>query len=303
MNRLNFLFGLCAMFFMASCTQDEVHDLDSVCKKITATISDGVSTRTSLGEGGKVLWLQDDDISLMLKTGYHTRYVVSGAVNSNSTDFSYDNTTPSIELGKSPSCHYALYPYNVGYTLADDLNTITVDVGDWKNQIYTAGSFEDDKAVMTAKSTNYNLAFKNAFSLLNVQLSSDVPGSFSVSEISVTSKNHALNGTATLDMSLEKPYLVCTGTSDDNKTNILSLTTPVVLTQTPKDFYLLIPAATYEADDLTIKVKGNNEMDDTNMDWSYTMTVDVECIRSKVTTLPKQFEAESFSGSTEGDIE
>lgn len=293
---------LLLIFCMSSCLSEEFTNSESMEKDVSATISDAVETRTSLGDGGKILWLSGDDISLITKFGYHNRYVVSGAVNSPSTDFSYDITTPEIELNIAEElpCHYAVYPYSNEYTVAEG-HIKNVDLSGWANQKYVEGTFEDDKAIMTAQSNNMKLSFSNTYSLLSIQLNAEISGSYDVSFISVTSKDNALNGTATIDMGVNKPHLVCAGTSPENKTNQLSFETPVRLTQSPTDFYLLIPAKTYEAGDLTINVKGKNLMDDEDYDWSTTMKGAVECIRSKVTTLTKGFKAGTFSGSTDDD--
>lgn len=291
------------MFCMSSCLSEEFTNSESMEKEVSATISDAVKTRTSLGDGGKILWLSGDDISLISKFGYHNRYVVSGAVNSPSTDFSLDKSTPEIDLNIGEhSLHYAVYPFSNRYIVAEDHNTIrNVDLSGWANQKYVDGTFEDDKAIMTAKSNNSRLSFCNAYSLLSIRLNAEISGSYNVSFISVTSKDNALNGTATIDMSVDKPYLVCTGTSPENKTNQLSFASPVKLTQSPTNFYLLIPAKTYESGDLTIKIKGKNLMDDVDFEWSTTMNDAVECLRSKVTKLNKEFEAGTFSGSTGDD--
>lgn len=298
MNKSKSFLGLFMAFAMLSCSQDEFQSFEYFDNQIKAVISDA-ATRTSLGDGGKVLWLSGDDISLIFSSGYHHRYIVSGEVNSSSTNFSPDRSTDEIEIGKELTSHYAVYPYNGAYSISDDANVITLDVSDWANQIYAMDSFEDDKAIMTAKSSTTDLSFSNAFSLLQIQLNSEVSGSYSISSISATSASHAINGKATIDMSQDKPQLVCTGTEDVNKTNTLNLSAPVVLTQAPKNFYLLIPAGTYEAEDLSISVKGKNVMSGENLDWSVTLQTTVECLRSKQTTLTKTFEAVEFSGSTE----
>ena len=301
----NFLLNFLVVSCLFGCSSDELTDCRTLEKDVSASISDGVDTRTSLGDGGKVLWLSGDDISLISKFGYHNRYVVSGAVNSSSTDFSYDKQTPEIdmEIEEELSSHYAIYPYSAGYKFAENLHTINVDLSGWANQQYVAGTFEDDKAIMTAKSSNMNLSFRNAYSLLCIRLNAEISGSYDVSYISVTSKANALNGEATIDMSVDKPELVCKVTSAENKTNQLSFSKPVKLTQTPTNFYLLVPAKTYAVKDLTINVMGKNLMDDEDYNWSTTNNdYDVECFRSKVTTLTKEFKAGTFSGSTDGDI-
>lgn len=304
MNKINVTLGLTMVLSMLSCSQDEFQNMDFMQNHVTATIPDATNARTALGDGGKVLWLAEDDISVVLNAGYHYRYVVSGDVNSNSTKFSLDNSTEVISWGNSlnDGYHYAIYPYNSSNTASDVATTVNVDVSTWVTQNYVADSFEDDKAIMTAKSANTVFSFSNAFSLLNIQLKAEVLGSYSVSSISVTSAQHALNGPATIDMSADKPALVCTGTAEANKTNTLTIAEEVMLTTNPTNFYLLVPAKTYEANDLTIKVMGKNLMDNEDLDWSCTMSVSVPCQRSMVTTLTHTFEAVDFSGSTEGGV-
>jgi hypothetical protein len=250
-----------------------------------------------LGDGGKVIWLANDDISLISKFGYHNQYVVNGNGGDSSTDFSL-GSEPEIELGFSLPSHYAIYPYNANYGVDATENKITLDA-DWATQPYEEETFADDMAIMTAKSSTTNLSFKNAFSLIRFELNSEVSGSYTISSISVTSAAKALNGPAKLDMTQETPQIECVGTATENKINTLVISTPVVLTRTAKHFYLLIPAGTYPANDLTINFKGKNEMDNVDLDKSITMTSPVVCERSKMKTLTYTFEAVEFSGSTE----
>ena len=303
MNKITPILGLTMVLSMLSCSQDEFPQMELVKNHVTATITDAAASRTAMGDGGKVLWLAGDDISLVLKSGWHSRYVVSGAVNSNSTTFSPDLSTEEYNWNATLSGNFGIYPYNSNYsvTVSDNSEILHVDAN-WENQLYVEGTFEDDKAIMTAKSSSRTFSFTNAFSLLNIQLKAEVSGSYSVSSISVSSNSWPLNGTATIDMSIDKPALVCTGSTDFSKTNTLSISEPVILTKNPTNFYLLVPARTYEANDLTIHVTGKNLMDDIDLDWSCTMSNPVPCYRSKVTTLTHTFKAVDFSGSTEGDI-
>ena len=65
MKKLLFSCSLLLAISFASCSQDESQELPLLGDQVTGIIADAAATRTSLGDGGKVIWLANDDISLI----------------------------------------------------------------------------------------------------------------------------------------------------------------------------------------------------------------------------------------------
>ena len=289
----HFLLLLAIASVMASCSQDtlDVEELNET-EVFTGQMMDGFS-RTCLDDNNNVNWESDDEISIFLKTGYHHEYKVKEGVGTNSAKFQY--VSKVAEGCPKFDNHYAIYPFSGSYQISED-KQVTVDFSSWATQTYQEGTFESGKSVMTGKSSNTNFPFKNANALVRVELSSVVPGSYSISSITLSS-SEALNGTGVIDLSADEPIVTFTGTEDVYKSNTLLITEPVMLEDEPVYFYILVPAKTYS--DFTISIKGMNEMEGTPLSWTKTIN-NVICLRSKITYLPKVFEAVDFSGTLEG---
>jgi hypothetical protein len=277
---------------MASCSQD-ILPVDEVNESETFTgqLMDAFS-RTSIDANNDVIWQSDDEISIFTKTGYHQQWKVKEGAGTTSATFGF---VSSLVKTSAFDSHYAIYPFNANYQISEN-KQVTVDLSSWANQVYQEGTFESGKSVMTAKSTTMNLPFLNASSLVRVELSSVVPGSYSISSISLSS-SQALNGSGVIDLSVDKPIVTLTGTADVNKCITLQCAQPVLLEDMPVDFYILVPAKTYS--DLTLAIKGTNEMDGTPFSWSAKLT-NVTCNRSKIRPIQKTFDPVEFSGSLEG---
>ena len=289
MRNVLLLFAIVSM--MTSCSQD-ILPVDEVNESevFTGQLMDAFS-RTSIDANNKVIWQFDDEISIFTKPGYHQQWKVKEGAGTASAKFEF---VSSLEKTSAFDSHYALYPFNENYEISED-KQVTIDLSSWANQVYQEGTFESGKSVMTAKSATMNLPFLNASSLVRVELKSVVPGSYSISSITLSS-SEALNGPGVIDLSVDKPIVTITGTEDAHKSNTLQIAQPVLLEDIPVVFYILVPAKKYS--DLTLTIIGTNEMDGTPLDWSYTM-YDVICNRSKIRPIEKEFKAVDFSGSLE----
>lgn len=251
------------------------------------------NSRTSLGENGKTLWSDGDAINLFKKTGYYQKYVVKqgGSV---TTDFVYGGVSKTGATLEPH--HYAVYPYAEGNSIDAETKVISVNLSGLAEQTYVEGSFDPADAVMVAKSENTNLPFTNTLSMARVKISKG--GSVvdaTVQSIEFTSTDEALTGDATIDMNMDKPAAVITGsgkgiTLNTNNAELSSEATP---------FYVLIPANTYEAKSLTLTVKAtvNGE--------PQVITKDYDALnfqRSLIETFNIEItEDGNWSGSTEGE--
>ena len=204
------------------------------------------NSRTSLGENGKVLWSDGDAINLFKKTGYYQKYVVKqgGDV---TTDFVYGGVSKE---GPILDQHYAVYPYAEGNSINAN-KVISVDLSDLAGQTYVAGSFDPAGAVMVAKHSSTSLPFTNTLSMARVKISKG--GALvdaTVQSIKFTSTDEALTGNATIDMNLDRPAAVISGSGKE----ITLTTNDAELSSEATPFYVLIPANTYDAKTLTLTV-------------------------------------------------
>ena len=281
-------------FAMTSCFEEEEFGLTGATyEDFTGEISE-VDTRTSMGSDGSVLWSENDAISLFKKTGYHQKYKVK-TYGSSSTDFQYDDYSTEVTL--SSDSHYAVYPFAEGNSISG--TELTINLSSLAEQSYTANTFENGKAVMVAKSATTQLAFTNAFSLANIQLKAEAGEApdekISVKKIKVESATIPLCGTATIDMSENTP--AAQFASDGAKSIVLDCDTDIELSTTPTDFYILMPVATFPANDLTITIYATIAGEQKEL--AIPMSIEVPFLRSKMTTLTKEIGFDAWTGSTE----
>lgn len=138
----------------------------------------GVDTKTSLDTDLKVLWSNGDMISIF-----------DGA---NNTSFRTedDKVTSATFAGYTNSEsaeYYALYPYNSKATFAD--GTITTELPLVQKAV--KGGFDEEVAIMVARTTDDKLSFKNVNALLKVIIPEDVTN---VRAIAFTTSNCRLTG-------------------------------------------------------------------------------------------------------------
>ena len=99
------------------------------------------------------------------------------------------------------------------------------------------------------------------------------------------------------DFHVQVSIVIITGTEDEYKSITLECAEPVLLVEDVVDFYIFVPAKTYN--DLTLTINGMNEMEGSPFGWSVTLNL-VPCLRSKITTLSKKLDAVGFFGILEG---
>ena len=281
-----------AAMALTSCSEENEALLNNTLEVFTGEIVTSES-RTSLGSDNSVLWSGDDAINLFKQTGYYQKYKVKQG-GSATASFVYDNVNVK---GNTLDQHYAVYPY--AETNSIQGTTISVDLSSLANQTYTANSFEEEKAVMVAKSATTNLSFKNALSVIRVNLNNGGPViDATVSSIKITSADKALTGMATVDMSQEmQPAVVA---ADGGK--VITLTAPnVALGKEMTPFYIMFPAGNYAENELTVEVTAVINGESKVCEFPLPA---VEIKRSMITTLEKTFDDdEEWTGSTEGEGE
>ena len=292
-------FIVIASISLSSCTKEVQSIIGETNEDFTATLISG-DTRTSLDDNGNTVWSDADEVSIFKKSGYHQKYQVNEG-GATSAVLSYANV--SSEQGAALNLNYAVYPYSANHTI-DAQGTLSLDLSYLAEQTYTEGTFENNKSVMVAKSDDNNLAFFNALSLLRVKLCSEVPGDYSIKSITVTSATQPINGTATLDMGVSKQPAIFNSTAAENKSTMLTCQKAVMLTEACNDtegghdFYILMPAATFPANDLTIEIEGV-DVNGNDVVYSAQYPAELKLVRSGITTIHHEFVATDWQGNIE----
>ncbi len=256
-------------------------------------------TRTSLGVNGSTVWSDDDAVSIFKKSGYLQKYQVEAGGDAVATlkyaDYSVKH---NVDLTQN----YAVYPYSEYHTI-DSAGNLTLDLSFLAEQSYVENTFENGKSVMVAKSDNSDLSFFNALSMLRVKLCSEAPGDYNIKSITLTSATKALNGMATVDMSKDKQPAVFTSSNADNKSITLNCDGEIMLEELcdgtgGHDFYILVPATTFPANDLTITIEGV-DVNGEDVTYSSTYPSALTLERSGITTIHHEFEAADWVGTIE----
>ena len=215
---------------MASCSSsdDEVAEIKEESKLVpmtfTATQESNVGTRTALNAGTGVDWETGDKISVFDGQGNRTFTLTedvedgkfSGTASSQATSFT------------------AVYPYTEGAKLEKDgsVSGITLPA----EQTPTIWSFDPKAALMMAVSTKdkkYNLDFKNAVSLIKLQIE------FPCKKIVLTA-NEDIAGTGTLTYNNGAPSI--SFTSNQSKTITLKPATGEYLKK--GQYFIVVPPIT-----------------------------------------------------------
>ena len=198
--------SIAMLMAMASCSSsdDEVAEIKEESKLVpmtfTATQESNVSTRTALEGGYGVDWQTSDKISVFDGQG-NQEFTLIGDVK----DGKFSGTASS-----QATSFTAVYPYTEGAQLKSDgsVSGITLPA----EQTATLYSFDPKAALMMAVSTKdkkYNLDFKNAVSLIKLQIE------FACKKIVLTA-NEDIAGTGTLTYNNGEPSI--SFTSNQSKT-------------------------------------------------------------------------------------
>ena len=222
--------SIAMLMAMASCSSsdDEVAEIKEESKLVpmtfTATQESNVGTRTALNAGTGVDWQTGDKISVFDGQGNRTFTLTedvedgkfSGTASSQATSFT------------------AVYPYTEGAKLEKDgsVSGITLPA----EQTPTIWSFDPKAALMMAVSTKdkkYNLDFKNAVSLIKLQIE------FPCKKIVLTA-NEDIAGTGTLTYNNGEPSI--SFTSNQSKTITLKPATGEYLKK--GQYFIVVPPIT-----------------------------------------------------------
>lgn len=260
MKNLRIIFSFAVLAMLAgACLPDVELPLQPKENYLTATIAAGPATRTTLAPetdgASKVLWSENDQIGVFVdgEPNAFLYQLTSGA-----------GTGRAVFSGYGTGANYiAVYPY----TFVTGLGTESVSLTLPAEQIWRSGTASIDSAPMVAVSNTSELSFRNVCSLLKISMT----GHHNVTSLVFrpNDKNIKVAGQATVSLSnTDEPVLTVSGQGCDSL--VLNTGGVMLNDEMPTDFYLALPARTYNGG-FTVRVNTSTGYMDKTLSSDFTM--------------------------------
>lgn len=232
-----------------------------------AEIGDDIATRTTLGEGNKVLWSTGDEIVVFEKTTAANRHRLTEA-SAGSTSGEFTRITDTA--GETALSHnVAFYPYcDAACMPAGKGSYIFTDIYFPALQEYVRGSFAQKSFPMVAVSEGDELSFRNVGGALKLQLR----GTGNVQTIKVTGNgNEYIAGKADVIVYVDGSDPKANMQDTAQKTVTLNCGGVALDQETPTDFIIILPPVTFDkgfsvtvtadtGEEMTISAKVSNSV-------------------------------------------
>lgn len=243
-----------AMLLLSSCDKKEngleINSTSSVefIASMPSTGIDAVDTKTTTTDGTRVLWCNNDHVSIFRGRNVNDEYKVKdGHGGKTTTTFVWANDG-EFSAGSEDTfdANIAYYPYgSIEYVGSNGNHALSVTIPN--TQRYVKGSFGEGSlpmiAVSSSKSDN-SLAFKNVFGLLKLQLKS-ADETVSIKEIVIKGNNNEkLSGEATVSCSANSEPTISFNTNAGNSITLECNNTAINAT-TATDFWIALPPVTF----------------------------------------------------------
>ncbi len=235
-----YILGIAALATMISgCSNDDniaaEENNGGIVTELGATLG---TTRTTLGEGGKVLWSVGDAVAAWNEGASSVyEYTLFEGAGTGTAKFRTANEKEGVNADADV---YAFYPYSMVTGIGQ------VELPATQNYQSAANFSTNTNPAAAVGSDRKNLAFQNLCGVVSIKLNAAEAGRIVVNSIVLQSYSQALAGTATLTNEGGNLSLNCSGTST------LTLNCNVVLTTTNTEFYMVVPAGTYNGLDVLI---------------------------------------------------
>ena len=250
-------FGILAagtMLLLSSCDKKEdgleINSTSSVefIASMPSTGIDAVDTKTTTTDGTRVLWCNNDHVSIFRGRNVNDEYKVKdGQGGKTTTTFVWANDG-EFSAGSEDTfdANIAYYPYgSIEYVGSNGNHALSVTIPN--TQRYVKGSFGEGSlpmiAVSSSKSDN-SLAFKNVFGLLKLQLKS-ADETVPIKEIVIKGNNNEkLIGDATVNCSANGEPTINFNSNAGNSIT-LECNNTVINATTATDFWIALPPVTF----------------------------------------------------------
>lgn len=259
-------------------------------------------TRTQLNESNRVLWCEDDYITIFKRNDHNLKYKIS-TLSESRTNATFTYTKEYIRnTGAKYLVYFGVYPFSEYNSVLD--NTLSLNLP--SNQPYVEGS-ELKNVPMVAVSTDLNLSFQAPTSLLRLNVSRDDMGGnpYILKQILVSSESTYISGMVNVDM-LETPCKAVVDESSELKSRHISidLGDGVELSTDGQSVYAALADVTLPADDLSLTF--TVDVDGKSFDVIKKIKADIHYQAGRVFTAPVQISADDFTpsngNSNGGDI-
>lgn len=205
--------------------------------------ADEPQTKVFVDNALHVLWNADDRLTIFPKLSRNKQFHFIGPDGASGGDFEeFEEVNPSYGTGSPIGFSYGVYPYNkdTDYVFDDKIRTFFP-----KEQSYRAGSFGLNANLMVAKSTTYDLSFKNVGGYLCLKLYGD---GFSVRSIILRGNGgETLSGPVIVSFGEDNiPSMVFDSDSpfEPSSEIVLKASSPVALGDSEEDavmFWIVVP--------------------------------------------------------------
>ena len=235
-----YILGIAALATMISGCSNDDHiagetNNGGIVTELGATLGE---TRTTLGEGGKVLWSVGDAVAAW-NEGASSVYEYTLFMGAGTGTAKFRTATVNDGVNADADV-YAFYPNSMVTGIGQ------VELPATQNYQSAANFSANTNPAAAIGSDRKNLVFQNLCGILSIKLNAAEAGRIVVNSIVLQSYSQALAGTATLTNDGGKLSLDCTGTST------LTLNCNVVLSTNSTEFYMVVPAGTYNGLDILI---------------------------------------------------
>ena len=218
------------------------------------------ATKSCSDGGSRVLWILDDRIALFKGRDVNEEYKVKKLL-TGGTSAALEKVSGEVIAPSTFDANIAYYPYSESIEYAGDNSNHAISVNIPSTQNYKENSFGEGALPMiavTKSRTDDDLAFKNIFGLLRINLR-ETEFNLNIRSIKVSGNNNEkLSGAATV-------YCANNGTptiefkKDANNYVVLDCRSVSLNAQTPTDFWIALPPVTF-SEGITVEIETDDDV-------------------------------------------
>lgn len=256
----HYILGILALGLMTSCQEEEIFEKGQLVDSdvvVRATLDQSSTTRTQLtsnenNNGYKVLWADNDALSIFSSNSAHAKFVLSKGAGEANADFKFNSGDLNFttEDGSNDFGYVGVYPYSESTTISKNETGYVINTVIPTEQACAVNSFGQDASPMVAVDPSLKLSFKNVGSILVLPMK----GEGTITSATLKSNNHKIAGTATVTVTEENGWIPAVDVTNGASEVVLTCGEEGVKLNatTATNFFFVLAPGTYEANDLVI---------------------------------------------------